>query len=187
MRIVRAYRWTPRDSAQLAVFAAELVVAIYTTSPAYPDDERPHQAIEAAKACLAAPAAANRLAARDASNAVVAAAGEAVGAAADAAWAAVFAAYAAYIAFAPGPGPAWAAYATTDGHAVACAVDHAAAASGGDVTAKIEAWLQARLPEMETIATPAAAPSRWRAMLRRLLVAFLRIGTAAAAWWRTSA
>jgi hypothetical protein len=189
MRIVRAYRWTPRDSARLAVFAAERAVAIYTTSLAYPDDERPHQAIEAAKVCLAAAAAANRLAARAASNAAVAAAGEAVGAAADAAWAAVMAAYTAYtayIAFAPDPGPARAAYATTDSYAAACAVNHAAAASAGDATADIEAWLQARLPELETISTPAATPSRWRVMLRRLLAALQRIGTAVAASWRTS-
>src|SRR5579859_5800297 len=69
----------PRLSVQLAVWSAAQVLPAYEAS--YPGDQRPHQAIEAAKAWLADPSESNRKAAADAAYA------DAAAAAADAAYA----------------------------------------------------------------------------------------------------
>jgi hypothetical protein len=61
MRVVKAYRWEKPDSVALAVYAAELVIGEYEKK--YPDDKRPRQAIEAAKAWLENPTEENRQAA----------------------------------------------------------------------------------------------------------------------------
>src|SRR5574343_68873 len=53
MRVLRAWAWSKEDSVALAVYAAELVIHIYEER--YPDDKRPRQAIEAAKAWLKDP------------------------------------------------------------------------------------------------------------------------------------
>ena len=50
MRIKKLYRWTKKDSVSLSIYAAELVIDIYEKK--YPDDKRPRNAIEAAKAVL---------------------------------------------------------------------------------------------------------------------------------------
>jgi len=50
MRIVKAYSWTKKDSVAFAIYAAELVLPIFEKE--YPDDKRPREAIEAAKAVL---------------------------------------------------------------------------------------------------------------------------------------
>jgi hypothetical protein len=47
MRIIEAWHWTKRDSVQLAIFAAELVIDLFEQR--YPEDRRPRKAIEAAK------------------------------------------------------------------------------------------------------------------------------------------
>jgi hypothetical protein len=98
MRVVRAYEWTKPDSVALAIYCAELVVGIYEKQ--HPDDKRPRQAIEAAKAWLNDPTEENRQAA--------------------AAYAAYAAAYAASIAYAAYDAAHYAASA-------ACAFVHAAA------------------------------------------------------------
>ena len=96
MKIIKAYEWTKKDSVSLAVYAAELVIGIYEKE--YPNDKRPRQAIEAAKAWLKNPTEKNsRAAARaaEAAWAAEAAAEAAAGAAARAAEAAARAAEAA--------------------------------------------------------------------------------------------
>ena len=50
MRVVKAYKWTKKDSLKLAIFSAELCLKNFEEF--YPDDERPRQAIEAAKKVL---------------------------------------------------------------------------------------------------------------------------------------
>ena len=47
MRIVKAWNWSKKDSVELAIFSAELVIDIYEKK--YPNDDRPRKAIEAAK------------------------------------------------------------------------------------------------------------------------------------------
>jgi hypothetical protein len=50
MKIIKAYKWTKKDSVALSIFAAELVLDIYEKQ--YPDNDRPRKAIEAAKKVL---------------------------------------------------------------------------------------------------------------------------------------
>jgi len=50
MRIVKAYKWTKKDSVALSIFTAELCLNEY--EKLYPDDKRPREAIEAARAVL---------------------------------------------------------------------------------------------------------------------------------------
>ena len=47
MKIVKAWKWTKKDSIDLAIYAAELVIDIYEKE--YPNDDRPRKAIESAK------------------------------------------------------------------------------------------------------------------------------------------
>ena len=78
MRVVKAWEWTKRDSVELAVYAAESVIGIFEKQ--HPDDKRPRQAIEAARAWLEDPNTKTSAAASDA----------ACDAASDAAWAAAW-------------------------------------------------------------------------------------------------
>ena len=65
MRIVKAWNWEKKDSVSLSIFAAEKVLKNY--EKAYPDDDRPRKAIEAAKKVLKADTEENRkMAARSA-------------------------------------------------------------------------------------------------------------------------
>ena len=50
MKIVKAYKWTKKDSVALSIFSAELVLENY--EKLYPEDKRPREAIEAAKKVL---------------------------------------------------------------------------------------------------------------------------------------
>lgn len=94
MRIIRAYRWTKKDSVKLAVYVAELVLPIFEKE--YPNDKRPREAIDAVKKYLKTgsrkgldrAARAARAAADAAWVAAGVAAWVAAGATADAAWAA---------------------------------------------------------------------------------------------------
>ena len=92
MRIVRAWEWKKEDSVELAVYSAELVLKNYEKQ--YPGDDRPHNAIEAAKKWLRvqtesiAWSAAESAAASAACAAESAAWSAAEGAAASAAWSA---------------------------------------------------------------------------------------------------
>jgi hypothetical protein len=141
MTLVRAWRWTQRDSVALAVFAAEQVIGIFEA--ARPGDDRPRNAIEAARASLADPSLAS---AAYAANAAADAAAYAARADAYAARAAAYAARAAAAAARA------AAYAASDVDAYAA---YAAAGVGdarGGLTARIEEWLQAHVAELEEIA-----------------------------------
>ena len=53
MKLVTAYKWEKTDFIKLAIFAAELVIDIFEN--AYPNDDRPRKAIEAAKEWLKHP------------------------------------------------------------------------------------------------------------------------------------
>ena len=66
MKIVNAYRWTKKDSVELAIYSAELVIENF--EKAYPNDDRPRKAIEAAKKYIINPTEENRLAARSAAE-----------------------------------------------------------------------------------------------------------------------
>jgi transcription termination factor NusB len=130
MKIVKAWRWTKIDSVEMAIYAAELVIDHYEKD--YPNDSRPRQAIEAAKAYLKDPTTANAAAhdaayaaAHDAAAAAHAAANAAAHAAAAAAYAAADAAHAA--AAAAAAYAAYAAYAAADAAHAAAAAAHAAA------------------------------------------------------------
>ena len=66
MRIIKAYKWTKKDSVALSIFSAELCIKEY--EKLYPNDSRPRDAIEAAKAVLLHDTAKNRAAARAAAR-----------------------------------------------------------------------------------------------------------------------
>ena len=61
MRISKVWEWKKEDSVSLAIFAAELCIDNFEKE--YPDDKRPRQAIEAAKAYLKNPSEENMSAA----------------------------------------------------------------------------------------------------------------------------
>jgi hypothetical protein len=67
MRIVKAWHWKKEDSMALAIFAAEQVIDIFEKE--YPNNKRPREAIEAAKAYLKEPTEANRKKTADAAYA----------------------------------------------------------------------------------------------------------------------
>jgi hypothetical protein len=72
MRIVKAYKWTKKDSVALAIECAEQVLSIYEAK--YPKDMRVRDAIKAAKKWLKTPNKTNADAADAAANAADAAA-----------------------------------------------------------------------------------------------------------------
>ena len=135
MKIVKAYRWTKADSVALAIYAAEQVIHIFEKY--YPDDKYPRNAIVAAEAWLINPTDDNAIAANDAARAADAA----VYAAADAAYAAE--------ADAAARAAARAAYAADA--AARAAVYAADAADYADMKDKINAWMVARIAELEEI------------------------------------
>jgi hypothetical protein len=138
MRVIRAWKFQRRDWLELAIYSAELVLPIWEQE--YPDDSRPRQAIDAAKAVLASDTPETRAAANAAANAAGAAANAANAAwAAWAAWAAANAANAA--------GAAWAAGDAARA-AGAAAGDAARAAGNGK---KIEKRLRARIKTLEAV------------------------------------
>jgi len=79
MRILHAYRWEKKDSVAMAVYAAELVIANFEKK--YPNDKRPREAIEAARAWLINPCENTESAARSAWSAARSAVWSAVGSA----------------------------------------------------------------------------------------------------------
>ena len=144
MKITHAYKWTTKDSIQLAIYLAEQVIKIYEYK--YPDDSRPRDAIKAAKAYLKYPSKKRAHAAADAAHAAHAAAYAAAHAAAHAAYAAAYvAAYAAYAADA-----AYAA-AYVAAHAASHAAHAAYAAADAALTAKINRWIKKHIKKLEEI------------------------------------
>lgn len=126
MRMVKAWRWTKKDSVALAIFAAELTLANFEKG--YPDDKRPRQAIEAAKKVLEADTEENRsaaeLAAELAARSVARSAAESV--ARSAAWSA-----------------AWS--------AARSAESAARSAAGSEILDKCEMFIQRRIKKLEAV------------------------------------
>ena len=67
MRIVKAYKWTKKDSVASSIYSAELCLKEF--EKLYPGDDRPRKAIDAARAVLAHDTAKNRSAAWSARSA----------------------------------------------------------------------------------------------------------------------
>jgi hypothetical protein len=97
MRVVKTWRWTTKMSVFMAIFCAELVIAIYKNTNSA--DDRPRAAIDAAKAWLINPSPRNAkaagIAAKNVAITAIATAIAAIAAANDAAANAAYAAYAA--------------------------------------------------------------------------------------------
>ena len=112
MRVVKAYRWTKKDSLKLAIYCAELVLENFERK--FPNDKRPREAIEAAKKVLLEDTAKNRAAARVAARSAELAA-DSAGSAKSAAWSAELAAESvAESAELAAESAAWAAVSATD-------------------------------------------------------------------------
>ena len=69
MRVVKAYKWTKKDSIALSIYSAELCIDNF--EKVYPNDKRPREAIEAAKKWLKYPTAKNKSAAKSAAKSAV--------------------------------------------------------------------------------------------------------------------
>jgi hypothetical protein len=149
MRVVKAYEWTKPDSVAMSIYAAELVIGIFEKK--YPDDKRPRESIEAAKAWLKNPTEENRKAADAAASyaadaAYADASADASAASADAAYAAYAAAYAASAASAAYAASAsYAAYADAAAAAAYAAAAAAAYAARKDIKAKCHEFVMDRL------------------------------------------
>jgi len=134
MRILKAYTWTHKDSAELACYAAEQVIRLFEKE--YPDDDRPRAAIAAVKKWLKNPTEENRIAADKTAVEVAWAASQCCG---WAAWAARAA--------------AWAAMAAEEARAAEAAVwaARAARAAEKESYAKIESYLREKIKKLEVI------------------------------------
>ena len=64
MKIIKAYKWTKKDSVALSIYTAELCIENF--EKVYPKDKRPQKAIEAAKKWLKNPTKENKKAAESA-------------------------------------------------------------------------------------------------------------------------
>ena len=64
MTLIRAWRWTKKDSVALAIYASETVIENFEKQ--FPNDKRPREAIEAAKAWITNPCESTESAARSA-------------------------------------------------------------------------------------------------------------------------
>jgi len=166
MRIIQAWKWKKKDSVALAVYVANLVIDIFENK--YPEDKRPRNAINAAKAWLKNSTDKNKGAARDAGGAACAA--WAVWAAGGAPWAAAEAARDAAWAAARAAGNATEATravrdtagdtaraaraartATRASTEAALAARVAGGASRFAVTNKYERWIKRRIKKLEEI------------------------------------
>jgi len=126
MRIVEAYKWTNKQSVELSIYAAELVLENFEKQ--FPNDTRPRDAIEAAKKVLEHDTKKNRDAARSAAESARSAARSAAWSAESAAWSAESAARSA----------AWSA------ESAAWSAAESAAESAARSTAWSAAWSAAR-------------------------------------------
>jgi hypothetical protein len=143
MRIVRAWKWTKKDSVSLAILVAEKVLPIYEKK--YPKDDRPRKAIEAARKVLESNTEKNRKAAAEAAGAAEAAEAAGAAEAAEAVWAAVWATvWAARAAWEAARAAAWATV-----RAVVAAV--AAWVQKKDFTALLDKWFLERITTLKEI------------------------------------
>ena len=134
MKIVKAYRWTKKDSVALSIYAAELVIDNFEKE--FPNDKRPREAIEAAKKVLEKDTKKNRDAAWSAAESAARSAWSAESAA-ESAWSAESAARSA------ARSAAWS--------AARSAARAAAWSAGAEITKKIEKWMKNRINELEEI------------------------------------
>ena len=171
MRIVKAYKWTKKDSMTFAIYAAELVIKNFEKE--YPNDKRPREAIKAAKKVLFHDTKKNRDAASDAAYEASSAAYEASSAdsaaysadsvayaasaassasyAADAAYAASYADSAAYHAASSADSVASAASAASAAFYAASAAFYAASAAYAAVYKKLGLWMKKRIRLLKPI------------------------------------
>ncbi len=150
MRIVKARHWTKKDSVALSIFAAELSLANF--EKVFPDDNRPRQAIEAARRWLKNPTKANESAARSAARSAESAAKSAARSAAwpaarSAAWSAAWSAArsAAWSAAWSAESAAWSA------ESAARSAAWSAARSSEKINKKINTWMKKHTKELEPI------------------------------------
>jgi hypothetical protein len=165
MRIVKAYRWTKKDSVALAIYSAELVLDNYERWN--PKDKSVRNAIEAAKRVLEDDTEENRSAAGSAArSAARSAADSAADSAAGSAYSAYSAAYsaarsadsaarsadsAAYSAYSAAYSAYSARSARSAAYSAAGSADSAAYSAYSDITTKIEKWMKAHIKEMGQI------------------------------------
>ncbi len=140
MRIVKAWKWTKKDSVALSIFSAELCIGIYEKQ--YPNDDRPRKAIEAAKKWLKNPTKENESAAESA--AWSAAWSAARSAAESAAWSAAWSA--ARSAESAARSAAWSA-----AWSAARSAESAARSAESAALKKINSWIISHTKEMEQI------------------------------------
>ncbi len=149
MRIVKAYKWTKKDSISLAIFSAELCLKEFERL--YPDDDRPRKAIDAARTVLAHDTAKNRSIARSAARSATESAqsAESAGwsaaqsAAQSAVWSAVWSAASAGWSV---ESAAWFAARSAES-----AARSAAESARSAVIKKIDTWFKKRIKELEEI------------------------------------
>ncbi len=158
MRIVKAYKWTKKDSVAFSIYAAELVLDNYEKE--YPDDKRPREAIEAAKKVLFKDTAKNRSAARfaawSARSAAWSAAGSAAWSAEFAAWSAELAAWSAELAAWSAAGSAarsaaWSAARSAAWSARSAAWSAAGSAARSAIYKKLGKWMVKRIGELDEL------------------------------------
>jgi hypothetical protein len=143
MKIVKAWKWKKEDSVALSIFAAELCIDAFEKE--YPNDKRPRNAIEAAKAYLKNPCKETQDAARSAASA------------ASAAWSAEYAARSAEYAARSAASAAWSAARSAASAAWSAAwsaeyaARSAASAAHRKITNKCEAFIQERIKKLEEI------------------------------------
>jgi len=151
MKIVRAFKWQKKDSVALAIYSAELCIDNFEKE--YPEDERPREAIEAAKKWLKNPTKQNMSAAESAGSAAWSAR-SAAGSAGYAAWsAAESAAWSARSAAGSAGYAAWSAgsAARSAESAAGSAAGSAGYAAGSALIEKISKWMDRRLLVLKEI------------------------------------
>ena len=136
-RVIRAWKWTKKDSVALAIFSAELCLSNF--EKAYPDNKWPREAIETAKRWLRNSTRKNREAARSAAW--------------SAAWSARSARSARSAAESAAESAAWSAAwsAAESAEAAARSAARSAAWSAWSAVDKIAKWMDSRLSLLEEI------------------------------------
>src|SRR3990167_9369740 len=144
MKIVKAWKWTRKDSLSLVIYAAEKVLSNFEKE--FPNDKRPREAIEAAKKVLFKDTKKNRDAVRSAAwSAERSVAWSAESAAWSAAWSAESAAWSA------ARSAAWSAARSVAWSAESAARAAAWSAAESAFLNDIEKWFKNRVKELEEI------------------------------------
>ena len=151
MKIVKAWKWTRKDSLSLAIYAAEKVLSNFEKE--FPNDKRPREAIEAAKKVLFKDTKKNRDAVRSAAwsaeSAARSVAWSAAWSAESAAWSAAWSAESA--AWSAARSVAWSAARSVAWSAESAARSAAWSAAESAFLNDIEKWFKNRVKELEEI------------------------------------